>query len=1224
MTRRRVLYLAPWVDYGGSDKGTIDWFRWLDRSRFEASLVTTQPSANRRLDEIRPYASEAWALPDLMGGQHMPTFIFDFIATRGIEVVHIMNSRLGYELLPDLATLPHPPKVVVQLHVEEQDRSGYVRLVCRRYGNLVDAFSVSSRHLAAAVEGYEVPPARIHVIPTGVDAEEEFSPDRVRPIEGFDPDITHVLYPGRLVPQKDPLLMADALARAIGQGANLRVHVVGEGELEPALRARLGELGVAQHVAFHPSTPDLAGWYAACDLLLMTSVFEGVPYVAYEAMAMGLPVVAPALPGNVELFGGQDHGTLIDPRDDADAYARALTELAASRERRAAIGVRSRERTRSELSVQAMAKAHEDLYEGLLATAAQPEPTIGLALYQPSPRPARFSRLSPADEPPLVTTITPCFNHGRFLPECLAAIREQTHGALELIVVDDASTDPDTLRVLAELGEAPDVTLIRQERNSGPSAARNAALERASGRFVLPVDADNILVPDAIERMLGQLLQAGEDVGFVYPSQQYFGTRRDFHLAPEYDMSALLEGNYCDTGSLFDADVFGVHGIRFDEDIKLGHEDWMLALQLAALGVRGEPARYPTVFHRKAGFTRSDAVEYQNETFLKAIRGQLPELFGGGHGTWGRYGWYAGAPVSIKAQWSPGVSIVALAPVAGAEAAERLRRRVGQQTCADFEVLARCDSELQPLPGGARIRRIPASLALDPARALDDGLRAARAPIVIMTAGSGSSLLEDPALIEKLMRSVLARPELEVVVLADAPGAHRYPMQVLSPAETMGLRPHTVVLHRERIGTKLPPALTAGRDTPLDDLVEALAELAVEWRHAPAGMEIAARNGATAGVRLAGRAPAANRRRVQLNEQALPAIPALPWDHVRRWTMNESWTPPETLFLVRHRRLGGDERIVTNDRKPPTGYAIEWDLGMVQRFQPPGTAELRRGGAEPYYAIADTDEGAPILREPQHPDYLGCVEEAPLPLFMGLETAFHPASNRWVLVNGIDDPLLAEVTDRRFLGYVEAYPNLPRLAPLPSHRHGLRPLLRTVDRAARRHRYSVEDAPAGDLSAELGSVHTRPGPGLIPLFIADDRIVLDEPAVAGGRVAWARWAVAPLAWPDAGPVQPRLRATARRSLDAVRHGAAAAPQTGRVAGYLWEEGGPSRRPIFAATHPVTGDQLVTAWPAEASEMGYGAPRRLGFVSTKLSFTGSLSPAPVAIPWTRYFGRGVRY
>ena len=75
-----------------------------------------------------------------------------------------------------------------------------------------------------------------------------------------------------------------------------------------------------------------------------------------------------------------------------------------------------------------------------------------------------------------------------------------------------------------------------------------------------------------------------------------------------------------------------------------------------------------------------------------------------------------------------------------------------------------------------------------------------------------------------------------------------------------------------------------------------------------------------------------------------PAPPALPWDHVRRWLFSLSWMPPETLPLVRHRRLDRDERIVTNDRAPPPGYVIEFDLGVIHRFQPPGTAELRAGG----------------------------------------------------------------------------------------------------------------------------------------------------------------------------------------------------------------------------------------------------------------------------------------
>ena len=104
--RLPVLYLAPWVDIGGSDKGTIDWFRFLDRDRFRPSLITTQPSANRRLGEVAPYADEVWDLPQLMLGHEAARFIIGFVRTRGVKVVHIMNSRLGFELLPEIASLP--------------------------------------------------------------------------------------------------------------------------------------------------------------------------------------------------------------------------------------------------------------------------------------------------------------------------------------------------------------------------------------------------------------------------------------------------------------------------------------------------------------------------------------------------------------------------------------------------------------------------------------------------------------------------------------------------------------------------------------------------------------------------------------------------------------------------------------------------------------------------------------------------------------------------------------------------------------------------------------------------------------------------------------------------------------------------------------------------------------------------------------------------------------
>jgi hypothetical protein len=70
--RTEVLYLAPWIDLGGSDKGTIDWFAGIDRARFAPSLITTQRSPNRWVHRVEPFAEEVWVLPDVMAGDDMP------------------------------------------------------------------------------------------------------------------------------------------------------------------------------------------------------------------------------------------------------------------------------------------------------------------------------------------------------------------------------------------------------------------------------------------------------------------------------------------------------------------------------------------------------------------------------------------------------------------------------------------------------------------------------------------------------------------------------------------------------------------------------------------------------------------------------------------------------------------------------------------------------------------------------------------------------------------------------------------------------------------------------------------------------------------------------------------------------------------------------------------------------------------------------------------------
>ncbi len=110
---------------------------------------------------------------------------------------------------------------------------------------------------------------------------------------------------------------------------------------------------------------------------------------------------------------------------------------------------------------------------------------------------------------PLVSIVIPCYNQAHFLAEAIRSVEEQTYGNVEVILVDDGSTD-DIGTVVAEF---PRVRCIRQE-NRGLSAARNTGIAHSRGEFLIFLDADDRLLPEAAGTG-ARLLMANPSLGFV-------------------------------------------------------------------------------------------------------------------------------------------------------------------------------------------------------------------------------------------------------------------------------------------------------------------------------------------------------------------------------------------------------------------------------------------------------------------------------------------------------------------------------------------------------------------------------------------------------------------------------------------------------------------------------------------------------------------------------------
>ncbi len=815
--RRRtpILYLAPWVDLGGSDKGTIDWFKHIDRTRWAPSIITTQPSSNRWLPSLEPYADEIWSLPDLMRGSEFPSFVLGFIESRHVEVAHIMNSRLGFDLMPDMRCLPEPPVVVIQHHAEEHDKSGYVRYVASRYGNLVDAFSVTSQQLADAMTGYDVPRSRIHVISTGVDGLGEFNPDRVAPIELPTQPGSRILWPGRLVAQKDPMLTLEVIKLLAERGVSFSLQVVGDGDMKEEVINRALELGVDHLISWHPPSFEMPRWYRASDLLLMTSTFEGVPYVIYEALAMGVPVVAPALPGNIELMGAEG-GALICPRDDASAYADAIQALLQDDRRRHEIAVAARAKMLKEHSLEEMANRHDALYRHLLThrpkssrQGAEIAETIDPGVSSPSP--ICFSRNPPPDR--TIAVIVPCFQHGRFLPDAIESLRKQTLMPQRIVVVDDASADPETTEALDKLEQDPLVTVIRLAENSGPSVARNRALAEVTENYVLPLDADDMLLRTTLEEMVEQLERAPESVGFIYPNVQHFGNRHDSYRPPAYNLNALLNNNYCAAASLFDRRVF-LAGVRYPEDIAFGHEDWDLVLQMAERGIEGEAAESGTLLYRKRGFSRVNSVEYGPRSFHERISRRHPVLYGQRRN-------------KIKAEWAPALSVILLDGCDGVAKMwpnkDELARRLDVQSYEDFETI--CAGVSLNNPSGLYVRDV--SHAGD--EQMQAAIQAARGRFVLVAGVGAADAMKGGGFLEQVIRLLWGNGESPRLVFATVPDQRGPRLRLLDKREAATAVPCGVAWRREE--SESHQVDIGAAMTPIEDVIMCWQiDGPIEWR----------------------------------------------------------------------------------------------------------------------------------------------------------------------------------------------------------------------------------------------------------------------------------------------------------------------------------------------------------------------------------------------------------
>ena len=170
-----------------------------------------------------------------------------------------------------------------------------------------------------------------------------------------------------------------------------------------------------------------------------------------------------------------------------------------------------------------------------------------------------------------VCVVIPCFNHGEFLSEAIESVALARRRDLEIVIVDDGSTDENTRQKTEGLA-AQGFHVIRQA-NGGLASARNAGIATTSAEYIFPLDADDRMRTEWLNKGIG-ILDSHPQVGVVYGDAERFGVRAGRWRAGRFDWRKLIVDNFICASALFRRQVWEDNR-GYDGTMPVqGFEDW--------------------------------------------------------------------------------------------------------------------------------------------------------------------------------------------------------------------------------------------------------------------------------------------------------------------------------------------------------------------------------------------------------------------------------------------------------------------------------------------------------------------------------------------------------------------------------------------------------------------------------------------------------------------------
>jgi glycosyltransferase involved in cell wall biosynthesis len=348
---------------GGAERVVVESLRNVAEHGEEIALL----AAPGPLDsDLAGLPLRRWPLPPgrskraLLGGvatagRAVASFRPDIVHAHNVRVAAL--TRVGIQAARPLG---RPPLLVTYHGVPEAETKTAARLL-----RLADAVVCVSAGLEAQLAANGVPAERLSVIPNGVPDAAPLEPARAASLRaelGILPEAPLVAVVGRLVPQKAHDRFLRAAARVHAAVPEARFLVIGDGPLRAESEALAADLGLAGSVVFTGLRSDATDLIALSDLLVFSSIWEGLSIAALEALARGVPVVSTEVDGSTELLASG--AGVVVPQDDV-ALADGIIDVLADPGARRRMGAEGLRLHAERFSTARMMQRYRALYAAL-------------------------------------------------------------------------------------------------------------------------------------------------------------------------------------------------------------------------------------------------------------------------------------------------------------------------------------------------------------------------------------------------------------------------------------------------------------------------------------------------------------------------------------------------------------------------------------------------------------------------------------------------------------------------------------------------------------------------------------------------------------------------------------------------------------------------------------------------------------------------------------------